>query len=106
MKPVIVATGALVDGFRLAGAPVYELDDTPGTTDAQIEAIIKAILARDDVGVVLVDERFMAPFEKAFEGRDLPMVASFPAEEVQRSESYIDELTRRYLGQKIYVEGS
>ncbi len=48
----------------------------------------------------------MADFERAFEGRELPMVASFPAEEVQRNETYIDELTRRYLGQKIYVEGS
>jgi len=53
-----------------------------------------------------VDERFMEEFEKAFEGRELPMVASFPAEEVHRDEAYIDELTRRYLGQKIYVEGT
>jgi hypothetical protein len=33
------------------------------------------------------------------------MIASFPAEEVAREETYIDELTRRFLGQKIYIEG-
>lgn len=106
MKPVIVATSDLVDGFRLAGIPVYEFDDAPDKSDSQLAAIIQAVLARDDVGIVLVDERYMAAFEKAFEGRELPMIASFPAEEVQRDEAYIDELTRRYLGQKIYVEGT
>jgi hypothetical protein len=58
-----------------------------------------------DVAIVLVDERFIDRFEKAFEGRDFPMVASYPALEVQHHLSYIDELTLRYLGQKIYVEG-
>jgi len=106
VRPVIVATSALVDGFRLAGASVYELDDASGAVEPRIQAIIQEISASDDVGVVLVDERYMAPFEKAFEGRELPLVASFPAEEVQRNEAYIDELTRRYLGQKIYVEGT
>jgi vacuolar-type H+-ATPase subunit F/Vma7 len=105
MKPVIVATGALADGFRLAGMPVYEVDEASGSTDHQIQAIIQAVLAQEDVGIVLVDERYMPHFDKAFEGRELPMVASFPAEEVQHEEAYIDELTRRYLGQKIYVEG-
>lgn len=105
MKPVIVATSDLADGFRLAGIPVYEFDELKGSPEAQLQLIIDAILARPDVGIVLVDERYMDHFEKAFEGRELPMVASFPAEEVQREEAYIDELTRRYLGQKIYVEG-
>jgi len=106
VKPVIVATSDLADGFRLAGIPVYEVDDSPGAPAGQIQAIIDAVRAQDDVGIVLVDERFMEEFEKAFEGRELPMVASFPAEEVHRDEAYIDELTRRYLGQKIYVEGT
>lgn len=47
----------------------------------------------------------MEDFERALAGAELPMLASFPAEEVAREETYIDELTRRYLGQKIYVEG-
>jgi vacuolar-type H+-ATPase subunit F/Vma7 len=106
VKPVVVATSDLADGFRLAGIPVYEVDDSPGAPAGQTRAIIEAVIARSDVGIVLVDERYMADFERAFEGRELPMVASFPAEEVQRDETYIDELTRRYLGQKIYVEGS
>lgn len=105
MKPVIVATSDLADGFRLAGIPVYEIDEASGSTEGQIGKIIQAVLARDEVGIVLVDERYMSYFEKALEGRELPMVASFPAEEVQHEEAYIDELTRRYLGQKIYVEG-
>ncbi len=106
MKPVVVATSDLADGFRLAGIPVYEVDDGPNAPAGQTRAIIEAVLARNDVGIVLVDERYMADFEQAFGGRELPMVASFPAEEVHRDETYIDELTRRYLGQKIYVEGS
>jgi len=105
MKPVIVATSDLADGFRLAGIPVYEVDDTAGSTEGQIQTIVQAVLAREDVGIVLVDERYMGFFEKAVEDRELPLVASFPAEEVQHAEAYIDELTRRYLGQKIYVEG-
>ncbi|MBI1730916.1 V-type ATP synthase subunit F [Candidatus Acetothermia bacterium] len=100
MKPVIIASGDLSDGFRLAGIPVFELDE-----ESQIPKIIKEILAMPDAGIVLVDERYIEKFEKAFEGRDLPMVASFPSEEVEREGSYIDELTLRYLGQKIYVEG-
>ncbi len=100
MKPVIVSSGDLSDGFRLAGIPVFELDE-----ESQIPQIIKAILGMPDAGIVLVDERFMEKFEKAFEGRELPMVASFPSEEVEHEGSYIDELTLRYLGQKIYVEG-
>jgi vacuolar-type H+-ATPase subunit F/Vma7 len=105
MKPVIVATSDLADGFRLAGMPVYEVDEASGSTDRQIQTIIQAVLVREDVGIVLIDERYMPQFEKALEGRELPMIASFPAEEVQHEEAYIDELTRRYLGQKIYVEG-
>lgn len=100
MKPVIVATSDLADGFRLAGIPVFELDE-----EHNVNEIIQKILEMPQAGIVLVDERYMEPFEKAFAGRDLPMVASFPAEEVEREESYIDELTLRYLGQKIYVEG-
>lgn len=100
MKPVIVAASDLVDGFRLAGIPVFELNE-----ERNVPEIIQAILQMPDAGIILVDERYMEHFERAFAGRDLPMVASFPAEEVQREESYIDELTLRYLGQKIHVEG-
>jgi len=100
MKPIIVATSDLADGFRLAGIPVFELED-----ESRIEEIIRQIEGMPDAGIILVDERYMEPFERAFEGKDLPMVASFPAEEVKRDQSYIDELTLRYLGQKIYVEG-
>jgi len=100
MKPVIIATSDLADGFRLAGIPVFELDD-----DHEVNEIIQEILQMPDAGIVLVDERHIESFEKALVGRDLPLVASFPAEEVQHEESYIDELTMRYLGQKIYVEG-
>jgi len=100
MKPIIVAGSDLIDGFRLAGIPVFELDG-----EHNIDEIIRQILELADAGIVLVDERYMEPFERALAGRELPMVASFPAEEVQREQSYIDELTLRYLGQKIYVEG-
>ena len=106
MKPVVVATSDLADGFRLAGLTVHEIDDGAGAVDDQVAAIVRAVLAKDDIGIVLVDERYMEAFEAALEGRELPMVASFPAEEVRRDEAYIDELTRRYLGQKIYVEGT
>lgn len=100
MKPLVVAASDMADGFRLAGIPVLEL-----AGEEQIEEIIRRIEEMADVAIVLVDERFIDPFERAFAGRDFPMVASYPAEEVQRDRSYIDELTLRYLGQKIYVEG-
>ena len=78
------------------------------TDPDNVGQLAQQILSRGDIGIVLVDERYMESFERAFEGQELPMVASFPAEEVQHDEAYIDELTRRYLGQKIYVgeEGS
>jgi vacuolar-type H+-ATPase subunit F/Vma7 len=100
MRPVVVAPSELADGFRLAGIPVVELED-----EEKIPEVIRRIDEMRDVAIVLVDERFIDPFEKAFAGRDFPMVASYPAFEVQRDQSYIDELTLRYLGQKIYVEG-
>jgi len=100
MKPVIVATSDLADGFRLAGIAVFEIH-----SQDEIRHIVERIRAMPDVGLMLVDERFMDGFEHALEGAELPMLASFPAEEVAREETYIDELTRRYLGQKIYVEG-
>lgn len=100
MKPVIVATSDLADGFRLAGIPVFEM-----SSQDEIAHIAEKIRALPDVGLVLVDERFMEGLERALQGLELPLLASFPAEEVAREETYIDELTRRYLGQKIYVEG-
>lgn len=100
MRPIIVATGDLADAFRLAGIQVFEMESPD-----QIPEIAEKIRAQPDAALVLVDERFMEGFERAFAGVELPMVASFPAEEVEREEAYIDELTRRFLGQKIYVEG-
>lgn len=100
MKPVIVAPADLADGFRLAGIAVFEIQ-----SPQQIPTIAQQIRALPDVGLVLVDERFMEELERALGEGDLPMIASFPAEEVAREETYIDELTRRFLGQKIYVEG-
>ncbi len=100
MKPVIVATSDLADGFRLAGIAVFEIHSPD-----EISQIVEQIRAMADVGLVLVDERFMEGFERALQGLELPLLASFPADEVAREETYIDELTRRYLGQKIYVEG-
>ena len=106
MKPIIVATSDLADGFRLAGITVFELETgEDGHLKMQIERMIEAIRKLPDAGIVLVDERYIEPFEKAFSEVELPMVASFPAEEVKREEAYIDELTKRFLGQKIYVEG-
>lgn len=98
MKPIIVSSGDLTDGFRLAGIPVFELDE-----EEQIPDIVSEIAKMDDAGILLVDERYMEQFEVAFGDKDLPMVASFPAEEVQREEAYIDELTLRFLGQKLHV---
>lgn len=99
MKPVIVAPPDLADGFRLAGIAVFEI-----RAHDEIAQIVEQIRAMPDVGLVLVDERFMEGFERALGGSDLPMIASFPAEEVAHEETYIDELTRRFLGQKIYVD--
>ena len=104
MKPVIVAPPELADAFGLAGLTVYELAMQADWQD-QARQIVQQVLAMREVAIVLVDERFVEPFERGLAGRDLPLVASFPAEEVQRDESYVDELCRRYLGQKIHVEG-
>lgn len=100
MKPLVIAPADLADGFRLAGIPVLELED-----ESRIGEVIERIRGMEDVALVLVDERFMRPFEEAFERSGWPMVASYPSELVKREQSYIDELTMRYLGQKIYVEG-
>jgi vacuolar-type H+-ATPase subunit F/Vma7 len=100
MRPVIVAPPDLADGFRLAGVAVYEI-----RSPEEIPQIVQRIREQPDVALVLVDERFCEGFERAFAGSELPMIASFPAEEVAREETYIDELTRRFLGQKIYIEG-
>lgn len=104
MKPVIVAPPELADAFRLAGLTAYEWSTHADWQD-QARQIVQQILAMREVALVLVDERFVEPFERALAGRDLPLVASFPAAEVEREESYVDELCRRYLGQKIHVEG-
>jgi len=104
MKPVIVSPTELADGFRLAGIRVFEIDERQ-EIEPRLEEIIEAIGEMDDAAIVLVDERYMEPFEEAFEERDLPMVASFPSNQVEHEQPYIDELTLRYLGQKLYIGG-
>ena len=100
MKPLIIADSSLADAFRVAGIAVLELEGADGVAQA-----VRQIRERGDIGIVLVDERYMESVEQAFAGGELPMVASFPSEQVEHKEAYIDELTRRYLGQKIYVGG-
>ncbi len=100
MRPAIIASPDLADGFRLAGVTVYEI-----RSHEEIPQIVRRILEQPDIALLLVDERFCEGVERALAGSELPMIASFPAEEVAREETYIDELTRRFLGQKIYIEG-
>lgn len=100
MKPIVVATRELADAFRLVGVRVFEI-----SSNTDISKIAEQLKALSDAALVLVDERFIEGFERALAGVELPMLASFPAAEVTREEVYIDELTRRFLGQKIYVEG-
>ncbi len=104
MKPVIVSPTELADGFRLAGMRVFEIDERQ-EIKSRIEEIIHAIGDMDDAAIVLVDERYMERFEEAFAANDLPMVASFPSNQVAHDQPYIDELTLRYLGQKLYIGG-
>lgn len=100
MKPVIVAGSELADGFRLAGIPVLELN-----AREEIESVIERLGSMEDVGLILVDERYMDWFEQAFQGKELPMIASFPSQRLERDRPYIDELTLRYLGQKLHIGG-
>jgi len=99
LKPVIVADKDSADGFRLAGAIVFEIGQE------KIPEIIAQIRARKDIGIVLVDERYMESIEGGLADLVLPMVASFPSEQVKREETYLDELVKKFLGQKIYVGG-
>ncbi len=104
MKPVIVSPTELADGFRLAGIRVFEIDERH-EVQARINEIIEAINGMADAAIVLVDERYMEPFEQAFAANDLPMVASFPSNQIEHDQPYIDELTLRYLGQKLHIGG-
>lgn len=104
MKPVIVSPTELADGFRLAGIRVFEVDERH-EIQPRLDEIVRAIGQMTDAAIVLVDERYMEPFEEAFADVDLPMVASFPSNQVDHDQPYIDELTLRYLGQKLYIGG-
>jgi vacuolar-type H+-ATPase subunit F/Vma7 len=104
VKPVIVSPTELADGFRLAGIQVFEIDERQAI-EPRVDEIIRAIRQMEDAAIVLVDERYMEPFEAAFAANDLPMVASFPSNQVAHDQPYIDELTLRYLGQKLYIGG-
>lgn len=104
MKPIIVSPTELADGFRLAGIRVFEIDERH-EIQARINEIIEAINAMEDAAIVLVDERYMEPFEQAFAANDLPMVATFPSNQIDHDQPYIDELTLRYLGQKLHIGG-
>lgn len=99
LKPAIVADKDAADGFRLAGAIVFELEE------CKIPEIIAQIRALKDIGIVLVDERYVESFEQGLADLVLPMVASFPSEHVKREETYLNELVKKFLGQKIYVGG-
>lgn len=99
---MLVVDRALEDGFRLAGSVVYTVDDDRDA--GEVEAIVREIRKQPDVGIVLVDERFVTAFEEALsEAGDDYLVASLPSAAVRREGTYLDELTRRYLGQKIYA---
>ncbi|MFQ5794585.1 MAG: V-type ATP synthase subunit F [Candidatus Bipolaricaulia bacterium] len=103
-KPVIVTDSDLADGFRLAGVTVFEIDPNEAQLNRRIEEIATAIAEMEDVAIVLVDERYIDQFEARIGGDgELPILASLPLRKAESGATYVERLTRRYLGRKIYT---
>lgn len=91
-------------GFALSGLVPLEAH-----TPAEGSALMEELLARPDVGVVLVEEGVHAGFpeelRRRLAKRPLPMVVPFPGpvwtERAAGPEAYIVELLRQVIGYRV-----
>ncbi|HYL22402.1 MAG TPA: V-type ATP synthase subunit F [Gemmatimonadales bacterium] len=94
-------------GFALAGVKPIEA----GTPEAGIAAV-RALLARPDAGVVLVEDTFYDALpedvRRLVGRRPLPMLVPFPGpawtERAEAAEAYIVELLRQVIGYRVRLK--
>jgi vacuolar-type H+-ATPase subunit F/Vma7 len=90
-------------GFALAGLP------TAVAEEGEAAARLLELVARPELGVLLVDERLYAALpesvRRALQRRPLPMIVPFPAplweERPSAAEAYIVELLRQAIGYRV-----
>lgn len=100
----IIAAPDAARGFELAG-----LTTAIATDGDTARALLEDFLRQQDVGVVLVDDRFYAALPDELRAelarRPLPLVVPFPrprwGEALEAAEAYVVELLRRAIGYRV-----
>lgn len=104
---VVVCRPEVGSGFALAGLPPLEID-----TAEEGAARIRELLARDDVGVILVEDayydRLPEEVRREMAKRAVPLVVPFPgpawAAGPADAEAYVVELLRQVIGYRVRLQ--
>lgn len=91
-------------GFALAGLPTHEVPDA-----RQATPVIEALAARDDVGVLLVEQAVLdaidPALERALAHRTVPVIVPFPGpswrDREAVPESLVLQLLQRAIGYRV-----
>lgn len=100
----VVCPPEVAAGFALAGLPA-----SSAATPAEGNARVQALLARSDVGVILLDDRLHAALSsdlhRELARRPVPVVVPFPspgwAPRPEGPDAYIIELLRQAIGYRV-----
>jgi len=99
----VVCRPPLADGFGLAGVQVL-----PAVDAIEVETLLTGLMARSDVGVVLVEESLFAGLPEArrrsLEQRAVPVVIPFPGprgEGTPPADRRLVELLQRAIGYRV-----
>jgi V/A-type H+/Na+-transporting ATPase subunit F len=103
-KVVVVTDRDRASGFRLAGAEVIEAGDS-----TEAKKVIPALLYRDDIGIVVVNEEYMLSLDEKMMDRiekmHRPLIIPLPSKsrEVDRR-TYIERLLKKAIGYNIVLK--
>jgi V/A-type H+-transporting ATPase subunit F len=103
-KVVVVTDRDRASGFRLAGAEVMEAGDS-----MEAKKVIPALLYRDDIGIVVVNEEYMLSLDEKMMDRiekmHRPLIIPLPSKsrEVDRR-TYIERLLKKAIGYNIVLK--
>lgn len=102
-KFVVVTDSETASGFRLAGADVVEVKEPGAAPD-----ILSSLLYRDDMGIVAVNEEYLASMDEKLiarlEKNYRPIIIPIPVgmQRLDRT-GYMERLLQRAIGYNIVI---
>lgn len=103
---MVLCRPELAAGFELAGLPVQE-----ATSPHEAAERLRALLSREEIGILLLDERFYRglpdDLNRELARRPLPMIVPFPGPswtERRDPDAYVLELLRQAIGYRVTLK--